>query len=308
MEKIIVVGGPTASGKSKLAIAIAQKINGEIINGDSMQIYREMEIGTAKTTKKEQAGIPHHLMGFVSVKEDFSVADYQTLARAKITKIIEKGKVPIIIGGSGLYLKSVLYDYDFSEVKEREVSDKYDDFNDEELYTRLLQLDKEAATKTHPNNRKRVLRALEICENSGVSKTKLLVKQKHKPIYDCIFVGLTMDRNELYERINKRVDDMMANGLLQEAEHVLKLASINSTALQAIGYKEFVPYFKNEQTLEETIEEIKKNTRHFAKRQYTFFNNQFVVNWYNPEVQPMNKIVEDIEEIYHEGKQDERNI
>ncbi len=301
MKKVIVIGGPTAVGKSELAIELAKKIDGEIINGDSMQVYKEMNIGTAKVSEKETQGIPHHLLGFISVKEDFSVADYQKLAREKIDEIIAKKKVPIIIGGTGLYLKSVIYDYDFKEEASIDMSE-FDSFNNEELYDYLLKLDEDAAKKTHPNNRKRVLRAIEIYKANGETKTSLEKKQKHEPIYDCVFVGLTMPREELYERINKRVDKMISEGLVEEAKVVLETARKSSTALQAIGYKEFVPYFNKEKELEEVANDIKQNTRHYAKRQFTFFNNQFNVDWYNLKVQKLELVVDYIIDTYRKGK------
>lgn len=301
MAKIIVIGGPTASGKTTLAIELAKRLDGEIINADSMQIYKEMQIGTARPTIEEMQEIKHYLFGIKSVSDSFSVADYQKLARDTIAKVLKKKKVPILIGGTGLYLKSVLYDYDFQEVNARENETKYDDLTNDELYQKLVALDPEAAAKTHPHNRKRVLRALQIGE-SGTTKTEMIAKQSHTLQYDCVFVGLTMSRKLLYERIDERIAKMMEQGLTGEAKKVLELASSNSTALQAIGYKEFIPYFNHNQDIIQTVANIKTNTHHYAKRQYTFFNNQFEVNWYNLEGQNLNSIINDIISIYQEGK------
>ena len=298
MKKIIVIGGPTASGKSTLALELANKLDGEIINADSMQIYKEMNIGTAKPTPAEMKKAKHHLFNIRSVTETFSVADYQKLARKTIDDIFKRKHVPILIGGTGLYLKSVLFDYDFSVASERQSWQEYDNFTNDELYQKLEKLDPEAAHKTHPHNRKRVIQALEICASSGTTKTALLAQQDHKMLYDCIFVGLTMSRRELYHRIDERVDEMMKEGLTGEAETILKLAPEGSTALQAIGYKEFKPFFNHTQDIIQTVNAIKTNTRHYAKRQYTFFNNQFKVDWYNLEAQNFERIVADIVSLY----------
>lgn len=293
MNKLIVIGGPTASGKSGLAIELAKRIDGEIINGDSMQIYKEMSIGTAKVSEEETQGVPHHLLSFVSVKDDFSVAEYQKLAREKIEDIISRGKTPIIIGGTGLYLKSVIYDYDFKEEKEVDL-EEYESLTNKELYDVLLNLDKEAALNTHPNNRKRVMRALAIYKSSGETKTEQLAKQSHELVYDCLFVGLTLPREQLYEKINARVDKMMEQGLLKEAKLIIDTAPTHSTALQAIGYKEFVPYIEGLENLEKVVYKIKQNTRHYAKRQFTFFKNQFNAVWYDVSSKSIDEIINDI--------------
>lgn len=300
MIKIIVIGGPTATGKTRLAIALAKRLDGEVVNADSMQIYKEMKIGTARPSEEETSEVPHHLFAFQSVKDSFSVAEYQRLAREKIADIAERGKTPILIGGTGLYLKSALYDYDFRPEDEVDLSD-YADFSNEELFAELQRIDPEAASKTHPHNRKRVWRALEIYRASGVTKTARLSAQKHELLYDCVFVGLTMSRKTLYEKIEERVDKMMAEGLTDEAREVIATAAPSSTSLQAIGYKEFIPYFKKEQDALTTVENIKRNTKRYAKRQYTFFNNQFKVDWYNVETQDFNAIVDDIVDIYENG-------
>ncbi|MDD3383370.1 MAG: tRNA (adenosine(37)-N6)-dimethylallyltransferase MiaA [Bacilli bacterium] len=304
MSKIIVIGGQTATGKSKLAVELAKKINGIIINGDSMQVYKEMNIGTAKIKEEGKGGISHYLFDIVSVKDSFSVAEYKELATKKINEIIEQKRVPIIVGGTGLYLRSVLYDYDFNKEIKNDSLAKYGDKTNQELYDLLKKYDLDSALQIHPNNRKRVLRAISIYESSGKTKTYWLSKQKHKLAYDCLFIGLTMDRKNLYNSINKRVDEMFLEGLEAEVRTIIKSASPNSTCLQAIGYKEFIPYFSGLINKEQLVELIKKNTRRYAKRQYTFFNNQFKVTWYDTNTHSLTDIVNKIIIDYQGGKND----
>lgn len=294
MKKVIVIVGPTGVGKTKLSIELAKKYNGEIINGDSMQVYKEMNIGTAKIKDEEKEGIPHHLFSILSFNESNSIYDFQTLVRNKIEEISSKNKLPIIVGGTGLYLKACLYDYEFLETKNSNVNlDKYNDYSNEELHQELEKIDKESAEKIHPNNRRRVLRAIEIYLSNSESKTNIEAKQEHKLIYDATIIGLTIDRKVLHSIQDKRVDKMMEEGLLKEVESLLaKEDFMNNTASQAIGYKEFIPYFKNEITLEEAIEQVKIHTHQYAKRQYTFFNNQLNVNWIEVDLNNFNKTIE----------------
>ncbi|MFA6936411.1 MAG: tRNA (adenosine(37)-N6)-dimethylallyltransferase MiaA [Bacilli bacterium] len=305
MSKIIVIGGQTATGKTKLAIELAKQINGSIINGDSMQVYKEMNIGTAKIKEVEKEGVPHYLFDIVSVKESFSVAEYKDLATKKINEIFEQKRVPIIVGGTGLYLRSVLYDYDFNKEVSNDSSTKYKDKTNQELYDILKKYDLDSALQIHPNNRKRVLRAISIYESSGKTKSYWLSKQKHKLVFDCLFIGLTADRKTLYNSINKRVDEMFVAGLEKEVHEIIKSASPNSTCLQAIGYKEFIPYFSGLINKEQLVELIKKNTRRYAKRQYTFFNNQFKVTWYDTNVYTTTDIVSKIIADFEGGKKND---
>ena len=277
MDRVLVVCGPTGVGKTKLSIDLAKYYDGEIINVDSMQIYKEMNIGTAKIKEEEKQGVPHHLFDIYSVKESSNVADFQALVRKKIQEVKEKGKMPILVGGTGLYMKASLYDYDFVETDTKE--NKYDGFTNDELYEMLKAKDPVSANKFHANNRKRIIRSLEIIDYTGEKKSDIEAKQEHKLVYDALFLTLTMDREKLYERINKRVDIMMEEGLEKEVEYIFDNASANTTALQAIGYKEFLPYFHGEYSLEQVIDDIKKNSRHYAKRQYTWFRNQIEANW-----------------------------
>ena len=277
MDRVLVVCGPTGVGKTKLSIDLAKYYDGEIINVDSMQIYKEMNIGTAKIKEEEKEGVPHHLFDIYSIKECANVADFQVLVRQKIEEVKNRNKLPILVGGTGLYVKASLYDYSFVETDTTE--NKYDGFTNDELYEMLKVKDPKSAEKFHANNRKRIIRSLEIVDYTGQMKSEIEEKQEHKLVYDALFLTLTMDREKLYERINNRVEIMMEEGLEQEVAYIVENASANTTALQAIGYKEFIPYFHGEYSLEQVIDDIKKNSRHYAKRQYTWFRNQIDANW-----------------------------
>ena len=280
MEKVIVIVGPTGVGKTKLSVELAKKLNGEIISGDSVQVYKRMDIGSAKVTEEEKEGIEHYLIDIKDIDEEYSVYEFQQEVREKIKLIQSKGKTPILAGGTGLYLKAALYDYEFN--KEDNIDfNKYEKLSNKEVYEMLKELDPKEASKLHENNRVRVVRALNIIKNNNMSKTELLEKQEHKLLYDVVFIGLTSDRKNVYERINKRVDKMMENGLLEEVGELYKeCKDKNYSSMKAIGYKELFAYFNGEISLEESIELIKKKSRNYAKRQYTWFNNQFDVNWF----------------------------
>lgn len=284
MKKVVVVVGPTGVGKTKMGVALAKYFDGEVISGDSMQIYKLMNIGTAKVTTEEMGGIPHHLIDIKNPKENYSVKEFQEEVRLKIDEISARQKLPIIVGGTGLYIKATLYDYVFSEsqIDHQEYIEKYKNYSNEELYEFLKKIDLESAASLHPNNRQRVLRAIAIYESTGTKKSDLLAKQEHKLLYDVKFIGLTLPRDVLYKRINERVDSMMNQGLLQEIEMLMKMnLSPELQSMKAIGYKEWFAYYQGNQNLEETIELIKKNSRNYAKRQYTWFNNQVPVKWFD---------------------------
>ena len=271
MKDIIVIVGPTGIGKTKLSIELAKKLDAEIINGDSVSIYKRLNIGSAKPTKEEQSGIPHHLIDIKDVDEDYTVFDYQKDVRKKIEEITSRGKQIIIVGGTGLYIKAALYDYKFTEGT---TYNEYNDLSNEEILSKI----KEYKVEKFPelNNRKRLVRLLNKLENN-----EEITNNKDKLLYNIKVIGLTTDRETLYKRIDKRVDIMMENGLLDEINS-LKEDYKNSRILNSgIGYKEFYDYLYNNKSLEDVIEEIKKNSRHFAKRQYTFFNHQFNTNWFN---------------------------
>ena len=294
---VLCIVGPTAVGKTKMSIELAKQLNGEIISGDSMQIYRGMDIGTAKATMDERQGIPHHLIDEKNPDEPYSVAAFQQTVRAKMEEIKSRGKLPIIVGGTGLYIKSVLYDYEFAgESESKEIDEaKYGHLSNEELHAKLAAVDEAGAKDIHPNNRKRVIRALEIYETSGVKKSEMIEKQEHKMIYDACLIGLTDDRNVLYDRINKRVDTMYETGLVEEVKALFDQGiPAESQSIRAIGYKELYDYFKGFISLEESKELIKRNSRRYAKRQYTWFNNQMDVTWFKVDVQHFDKTVQEV--------------
>lgn len=271
MNKVIVIIGPTGVGKTKMSIELAKKLDGEVINGDSTQIYKGLDIATAKVTDEEKEGIPHHLFDIKEVTEDYSVYNYQTDCRNVIDKLLEQGKTPIIVGGTGLYIKAALFNYNFSK---DEVRNDYSHFSNEELYQRLILLDPK--TDIHQNNRMRIMRALDYYLNN----TEIL-SEKNSDIllYETVFIGLTTQRDLLYERINYRVDVMVSNGLIDEAKAIYDSNIRTKAIMTPIGYKELFPYFDGIEHLEDCLSSIKQNSRKYAKRQYTFFNNQLKVNW-----------------------------
>ena len=279
MDKVLVIVGPTASGKSALAVSLACHYNGEIISGDSVQVYRQLNIGTAKITTAEQKGIPHHLLDIKDFTENYSVYDFQKKGREIIKQLNQNNKLPIVVGGTGLYIKALLYDYQFKE-EDNDVSD-YQDFDNQELYNMIQVQDPQAAAKLHKNNRKRLLRTLSLLASLPTNKSDFLAQQKKQAIYDVLIIGLTLDRRQLHQRISDRVEMMFSAGLLKEVESLVKgdLKVFDYQAFQAIGYKEFKAFFLNENSLEEIKEKIRAHTRQFAKRQYTWFNNQMPVQW-----------------------------
>ncbi|MCM3386949.1 tRNA (adenosine(37)-N6)-dimethylallyltransferase MiaA [Ureibacillus chungkukjangi] len=285
-EKIEVVAivGPTASGKTALSIKMAKAFNGEIINGDSMQIYKGLDIGTAKITEEEMEGVPHHLISFKEPTEGFSVAEYQTLVREKIAEIQGRGKLPIIVGGTGLYVQSVLYDFQFTkeDVDEEARKSYYDELakiGHDAMHAKLMELDPETAETIHPNNTRRVIRALEMVELHGVSKASEEHNRGDIPLYQHLIIGLDMDREKLYERINLRVDIMMEQGLLDEVTGLWERGIRDVQSVQAIGYKELYAYLDGRLTLNDAIKQLKQNSRRYAKRQLTYFRNKMDVEW-----------------------------
>lgn len=287
MNKVIVILGPTAVGKTSLSIELAKQLNGEIINADSTQIYRDLDIATAKVTTQEMDNIKHHLINIKDISEDYTVYDYQKDARKIIDDLLSQNKTPILVGGTGLYIKACLYDYKFEEeVKNND----YKDYSNEELYIKLKNIDPN--TNIHINNRKRVERALSYYENTG----KLLSEKEttDKLLYDTVFIGLTTSREELYERINRRVDVMMNNGLLEEAKKIYNTGIRTKAVMTPIGYKELFKYFDNTNTLEQQVEEIKQKSRNYAKKQYTWFNNQMNVNWFDVDFKNFDNTVKEV--------------
>ena len=288
MNKIIVIVGPTAVGKTKLSVELAKKFNGEIINADSTQIFKGLDIATAKVTEEEKEGIPHHLFDIKEITEDYTVYDYQKDGRMCIEEILNRGKTPIIVGGTGLYIKALLYDYKFEE--ENKILNNYEEYTNEELYKKLLEVDPN--TEIHMNNRKRVIRALNYFEQNN---EPLSSKEKtDKELYDALYIGLTTDREMLYSRINKRVEVMIDNGLLEEAKEVYESNIRTKAVLTPIGYKELFPYFEKQESLEVCLENIKQNSRRYAKRQYTWFNNQMDVEWFDVDFNNFNNTLTEV--------------
>ena len=284
---VIVILGPTCVGKTKLSVELAKKINGEIINADSTQVYKGLDIATAKVTEEEKENIPHHLFDIKDITEDYTVYDYQKDCRLCIDEILSRGKTPILVGGTGLYIKASLYDYQFN--KEDSINN-YDDLTDEELYDRVIKLD--SNNTIHKNNRKRLIRALNYMDNNNVAFSS---KEKtDKLIYDTLFIGLTTDRSILYDRINKRVDVMVNNGLLDEAKKIYDSNIRTKAVLTPIGYKELFPYFDGNSDLDSCLDKIRQNSRRYAKRQYTFFNHQLKVKWFDVDFNDFNNTVSDV--------------
>ena len=285
---VIVITGPTAVGKTKLSIELAKKLNGEVINADSTQVYKTMDIATAKATKEEQEGIIHHLLDIKEIDELYTVFDYQRDCRSKIEEINKKRKVPIIVGGTGLYIKAALYDYKFEE--ENKEYNNYEDISTIDLYERLKNVD--VNTEIHPNNRKRIIRALNYFEQTNM---KLSDKEKtNKLLYDVVFIGLTTDRETLYDRINKRVDTMIESGLIEEAKRIYDTNLRTKAVLTPIGYKELFDYFDNKRSLQEIIDIIKQKSRRYAKRQYTWFNNQMNVKWFSVDFDNFDNTIDEV--------------
>ena len=291
MEKVLVIVGPTAVGKTSFGIKCANSFDGEIISGDSIQIYKGLDIGSGKASKEELASAVHHLIDIKEADESYSVKEFQSLCREYIDDISKRNKLPIIVGGTGLYIKASLYDYKFMD---EEVEDyDYPELSNEQLYEKLKQIDPKALEKIHVNNRRRLLRAINIYEKHNQSMSEIKDEQEHKPIYDCLIIGLTDERDKIYSNISKRVDKMVEDGLIDEIKTLLdKGIGFDNQCMKAIGYKEFEEYFKGSKTLEECVEMVKTNSRRFAKRQYTFFNNQLNVEWYTDTKQALKRIEE----------------
>lgn len=285
LPKILCVVGPTASGKTAYAIELARENNGEIVSCDSMQIYKYMNIGTAKATAEERAEVPHHMIDFVDPNRDYSVADFVTDARACIAEILSRGKMPVLCGGTGLYIDSVLKSVEFSPQKRDdklrdELWKKAEQDGAESVYEILKELDPIEADKVHYNNVKRVIRAIEICKTTGMTKTEADKLSIGKPMYNPTIYGLNMPREKLYERIDRRVDIMVEQGLVGEVRQLLNMGiRRDSTAMQAIGYKELVRYIDGLCDFETAIEDIKRESRRYAKRQLTWFRRNPDIIW-----------------------------
>lgn len=295
-KPLIILTGPTAVGKTSLSIQLAKTIGGEIISADSMQVYKKMDIGTAKITKEEMEGVPHYLIDVLEPDEEFNVVRFQKMAKEAIEKIYENDHIPILVGGTGFYIQALLYDINFSETEaeteyRKELQQYADTHGAVALHERLQQIDKESAKKIHPNNVKRVIRAIEYFEQTGepISKHNEEQAQKESP-YQFLYIVLNHDRDVLYERIDYRVDQMIKQGLVEEVKQLLDSGyAPDLVSMQGLGYKEFIPYFKQEISLEQAIYTLKRDTRHFAKRQITWFKREKDVIWLSKKEYPTEK-------------------
>ena len=302
--KVIVIAGPTASGKTALSIELANKLNGEIISCDSMQIYKEMDIGTAKVTKEEMQGIKHYLIDIISPTERYTVSNFKKDSENAIEEILSKGKVPIVVGGTGLYVNSLIYGIEYMDMefdsKYRDELMKKIETKDglKELYEEALKIDSEAMKKISPNDKKRIVRVLEIFKATGKNKTELEILSREKGVkYDFKKFAINMDREKLYDRINKRVDIMLEQGLVDEVKNIYEKYDEYPTAMQALGYKEVVEYLEEKINYQEMVEKIKQETRRYAKRQLTWFrkNNDYI--WLDSENGIQNNVNIILEEI-----------
>ncbi len=308
MKKIplIVIAGPTASGKTALSVELAKRLGGEIVSADSMQIYKYMNIGTAKPTEEEKQGIPHYMMDFKEPSENFSVADYCDMAHKVIEDIHKRGKLAIVVGGTGLYIDSLVNNVDFSDGEaDTEIRAELEDMamrlGNEAVHAELMKIDPETAEKYHPNNLRRIIRAIEFYKTTGMTLSAHAKIEKPSR-YDCIYFCIDWEREVLYDRINRRVDIMIEDGLLDEVSALLKKGyDKNLTAMQGIGYKEFYSYFDGSASLDETLELIKMNSRRYAKRQLTWFRRNKDIHWLSAgeALSEAIKIIEDKNSFYH---------
>jgi len=287
-NKIIVIVGPTAVGKTHVSLELAKKLDTEIISADSMQIYKGMDVGTAKITEDEKGGIIHHMIDIVSPDEDYSVSEFKKDAEVIIDNLLLKNKIPVIVGGSGLYINSLIYDLDFGNTKSNDKIREYytyyyKEHGEDALYDKLMKIDPESGEKIHKNNVKRVIRALEVYDITGRKFSELNTDiRKESKKYDRILIGLSMERKTLYERINQRVDEMLSNGLVEEVRTLIESGyDKNLVSMRGIGYKEIIDYIEGNMDLEEASYILKRNTRRFAKRQYTWFLRDKHIRWFS---------------------------
>lgn len=294
---IIVITGPTCTSKSKVALELAQKINAEIVNADAFQIYKELSIGTAKPSLEDFKKVKHHLYDFVDPQYNYSIFDYQKDARQCINNLIKQNKNIILVGGSGLYIRAALYDFVLYQNKNVDSEKKYEHFSTKELYEKLLKIDFQQAQKIHFNNKRRIIRALQIFDECQKTKTDLESMQKHEVIYDDVYVyAINMDRKKIYQKIDQRVDIMVSMGLVEEAQNLIKKYGTHVRSLKAIGYHEFIE--NNDLNIDDIIQNIKQNTKKYVRKQLTFIRHQYVnlkhFKWISPNVQ---EILDDIQQI-----------
>lgn len=307
---IVAIVGPTASGKTELGVALAKAINGEVISGDSMQVYQGMDIGTAKVSTAEMDGIPHHLIDILKPDQTYSAYDFQQQAQDLITDITARGKVPIIVGGTGLYIQSVIYDYQFddetiSPETEKRVAQQLEElksYSNEALHDYLGTFDPDSQREIHPNNRKRVERAI----TYYLSTKKVLSNRKKSTQltenYDTLLIGIKMSRDTLYSRINNRVDIMLSHGLLDEVQELIELGYESCQSMQAIGYKEMIPVIKNEMPLDEAVTLLKQHSRNYAKRQMTWFKNKLNVHWLDREKMSLTSMLSELKPLINKRR------
>lgn len=300
MQKLIVIAGPTAVGKSAVALELAKRLQSEIISADSVQVYRGLDIGTAKPTAAEQAQVPHHLLDLRDPQEAYTVAEYQQDARAAIAQVHQRGKIPLLVGGTGLYLRAVVWGFAFSDSGiNHELRKKLRSFAEKEgpeaLHRKLIDVDPQTAHKLHPHDLRRVIRALEVYAQNRRPISEQVEKTPAKPVYDTVQFVLTRPRESLYQRIEARVDNMIAAGFVREVQILLaKGVSPEVKAMQSLGYKQIVAYLTGQLTLAEAIELIKRDTRRFAKRQLTWFRREQEIQWLDIEGMHLNEVVENI--------------
>lgn len=299
MKKVLVIVGPTGSGKSQLGITLAQQFQGEIISGDSIQIYQGMNIGSAKITQQQMQGIPHHLIDCYPADYQYSVMQFQQQGRQLIDEIIARNHLPIIVGGTGLYIKALLYDYQFNqEPLDQHLLDALNNFSDQQLYEELLAKDPTTAQQVHPNNRQRLIRAVYFNRVNQQVKSEHIAAQQHQLLYDARIISLTMPRDQLHKVINQRVDIMMEQGLLAEVTQLVNQYpnAFQLQSMKAIGYKEWEPYFNQQATKESVVAKIKTNTRRLAKKQYTWFHHQMQVQWVDVTTNYQSQLREDVKQ------------
>ena len=307
-ERILAIVGPTAVGKTKLSLRLAQDLDGEIISADSMQIYKGMDIGTAKASPDERERVPHHLIDFIEPDEEFSVADFQARVDELIPAIDERGKLPMLVGGTGLYVKAVIQGFIFPDMEtDWELRDRLEAEAEEKgteyVHDKLKEIDPKLADKLHPNDLRRVIRGIEVYRKTGKTTTHFKEKAKERPPrYNAVKIGLMREREKLYERINKRVDKMIEEGLIEEVRELYQQGyDLELTSMQALGYKQLINHFEGEYDLEEAIRLIKRDTRHFAKRQLNWFKRDDEIKWFNPADYEFETLVAEVKEEIKQG-------
>lgn len=298
-ETVVAIVGPTAVGKTSLSLALATHFDGEIISGDSMQIYQGMDIATAKASKEEQQVVPHHLIDILAPDASYSVADFKQAVEEKVAEIHRRDKLPILVGGTGLYIDAFIRNYQLADVNrdvsyEENIKQAIATEGVQAVYQRLETVDPKTAATIHPNNERRLIRALEVYDRTGKTMSDLREEQAANAPYHVVLIGLEMERDILYQRINQRVEEMIENGLVEEARHFYNRGFKTAQSMKAIGYKELIPYFEGALSLAEAVELLKRNSRRYAKRQYTWFRNKMDVSWYQMSVTEKDEIFEKI--------------